>query len=360
MGQRVLNFNPGPSTLPLPVLETVREELLDYRGSGMSVMEISHRSGEFEEIIESGAGLARELFGLPAEYHVLFLTGGASQQFAMIPLNFLAPQRSAVYVDTGSWSSKAIRESERVGKTRIAFSGKSEDYRRIPADAELQIAEDAAYLHLTTNNTIQGTQFQRTPDVAVPLIADMSSDIGSRRREFSRYAMFYAGAQKNLGPAGVTLVVLRDDLLQRANDALPSLLHYKTQASKRSLYNTPPCFPIYVVKLVLEWIRDQGGLAAMEQASQRKQELVYGIIDRHPEFFRGTVEPQSRSWMNVTLRLPDEELERRFLSEAAESGLVGLKGHRSVGGIRASLYNAMPVQGVEQLVHFMEQFLARA
>ena len=360
MAHRVFNFNPGPSTLPLPVLETIQAELLDYRGSGMSVMELSHRSPEFEEIMDSAIALTREIFDLPESYHVLFLTGGASQQFAMIPHNFLAQGGVGVYADTGSWSAKAIRESEIVGRTHVAYSGKTADYRRVPADDELQIPADAAYLHITTNNTIKGTQFHHTPAVNPPLIADMSSDIGSIRREFTRYAMFYAGSQKNLGPAGVTLVVLRDDLVQRSNDSLSSVLNYKTQAGKKSLYNTPPCFPIYAVKLVLEWIRDQGGLAAVEELNARKKELIYGMIDGHPEFYRGTVEPASRSWMNITLRLPDEELEQRFVAEAKQAGLVGLKGHRSVGGIRASLYNAMPLAGAQALASFMEQFLARA
>ena len=360
MAHRVFNFNPGPSTLPLTVLETIQAELLDYRGTGMSVMELSHRSPEFVEIMDSAIALTREIFGLPEEYHVLFLAGGASQQFAMIPLNFLAQGGVGVYADTGSWSAKAIHESEIVGRTHVAYSGKAGEYRHIPGDGELQIPADAAYLHITTNNTIKGTQFHHIPAVDLPLIADMSSDIGSLRREFTRYAMFYAGSQKNLGAAGVTLVAMRDDLLQRSNDALSSLLNYKTQAGKKSLYNTPPCFAIYVVKLVLEWMRDQGGLAAVEAVNARKKELVYGLIDRHPEFYRGTVEPASRSWMNVTLRLPDEELEQRFIAQAKQAGLVGLKGHRSVGGIRVSLYNAMPLSGAQAVASFMEQFMARA
>jgi len=360
MAQRVFNFNAGPSTLPLSVLETIREELLDYRGTGISIIESSHRSPEFDEVNESAIALVRELFGLPDDYHVLFLTGGASHQFAMIPLNFLRAGSTACYVDTGSWSAKAIKEAQGIGETHIAFSGKGGDYRHIPTDDELSLPQGAAYLHITTNNTIKGTQFHHTPEAGMPLIADMSSDIGSMRREHAAYDMIYAGAQKNLGPAGVTLVVMREALLQQSNDELPTVLNYKTQAAKKSLYNTPPAFPIYVMKLVLEWVRDQGGLAAVEQVNRQKQELVYGLIDEHPEFFRGTVEKAARSWMNVTLRLPDEGLEKRFIAEAKAAGFVGLKGHRSVGGIRVSLYNALPLEGAQAICGFMKEFMSRA
>jgi phosphoserine aminotransferase len=360
MAHRVFNFNPGPSTLPLAVMEKIQGEFLDYRGSGMSIMESSHRSPEFDEVNESAIALTRELFGLPADYHVLFLTGGASQQFAMIPLNFLKKGQTASYVDTGSWSAKAIKESRIVGETQVAFSGKPGDYKHIPGDAELDVPKDAAYLHITTNNTIKGTQFHHTPKTQVSLIADMSSDIGSMRRDYASYAMIYAGAQKNLGPAGVTLVAMRDELLQQSNDELPSVLNYKTQAGKKSLYNTPPSFPIYVMKLVLEWVKEQGGVEAVEKVNERKKDLVYGMIDSNPEFFRGTVEKDSRSWMNITLRLPDEELEKKFIAEAKAAGLVGLKGHRSVGGIRVSLYNAMPLEGAQAVQKFMKEFMSKA
>ena len=360
MAHRVFNFNPGPSTLPLSVLEKIQGELLDYRGTGMSIMESSHRSPEYDEVNESAIALTRELFGLSDDYHVLFLTGGASNQFAMIPMNFLKKGRTASYVDTGSWSAKAIKESQNIGETHVAFSGKAGEYKHIPSDAELDVPDDAAYVHITTNNTIKGTQFHHTPKVQAPLIADMSSDIGSMRRDHASYAMIYAGAQKNLGPAGVTLVAMRDELLQQSNDALPTVLNYKTQAGKKSLYNTPPSFPIYVMNLVLQWVKDQGGLETVQKVNAQKKDLVYGMIDAHPEFFRGTVEKDSRSWMNITLRLPDEELEKKFITEAKAAGLVGLKGHRSVGGIRVSLYNAMPLAGAEAVRDFMQEFMSKA
>ncbi|MDH3785614.1 MAG: 3-phosphoserine/phosphohydroxythreonine transaminase, partial [Acidobacteriota bacterium] len=343
MAHRVFNFSAGPSTLPLSVLEQVQAELLDYRGTGMSIMESSHRSPEYDAVNESAIALTREVLGLPDDFHILFLTGGASQQFAMIPMNFLKQGGVGSYVDTGTWSSKAIKECQGIGETHVAFAGKGGDYAHIPTDDELDVPEGAEYLHITTNNTIKGTQFHHTPNVKVPLIADMSSDIGSMRRDYSAYSMLYAGAQKNLGPAGVTLVAMRDELLQKSNDELPTVLNYKTPAGKKSLYNTPPSFPIYVVNLVLQWIKDQGGLKAVERVNQQKKDLVYGMIDEHPEFFRGTAEKDSRSWMNLTLRLPDEAMEKRFIAEAKAEGLGGLKGHRSVGGIRVSLYNAMPL-----------------
>jgi phosphoserine aminotransferase len=291
---------------------------------------------------------------------VLLLTGGASHQFAMIPMNFLKKGRTASYVDTGSWSAKAIKESRIIGETHVAFSGKTGEYKHIPTDAELDVPDNASYLHITTNNTIKGTQFHHTPKVKAPLIADMSSDIGSMGRDHASYAMIYAGAQKNLGPAGVTLVAMRDELLQQSNDELPTVLNYKTQAGKKSLYNTPPSFPIYVMNLVLEWVKDQGGIEAVEKINEQKKDLIYGMLDAHPEFFRGTVEKESRSWMNITLRLPDEELEKRFIAEAKTAGLVGLKGHRSVGGIRVSLYNAMPLEGAQAVRDFMQEFMSKA
>jgi phosphoserine aminotransferase len=361
MTKRVFNFNPGPSTLPLEVLETIQGELLDYRGTGMSIMESSHRSPEFDEINEAAIALVHELFGLGDDYHVLFLTGGASQQFFQIPLNFLAGGRSGVYVDTGTWSAKAIKEAEIVGSAYIAFSGKDGDYRHIPTDDELDIPADGAYLHITTNNTIKGTQFHREPNAhGLPLIADMSSDIASMRRDFTKYAMFYAGAQKNLGPSGVTLVCMTDELLQQSNAALPTLLNYRTQASKKSLYNTPPSIAVYIMRLVLEWVKDHGGIEGVEGINRQKKDLVYGVMDENPDFYRGTVEREARSWMNITLRLPNEELEAKFIGDAKQAGLVGLKGHRSVGGVRVSLYNAMPLEGAQAVADFMRDFMANA
>ncbi|MBD3402774.1 3-phosphoserine/phosphohydroxythreonine transaminase [candidate division GN15 bacterium] len=356
MANRVYNFNPGPSTLPLEVLQKAQSELLDYRGTGMSIMESSHRSAEYDEVNESTMTLVRDLFGLDDSYHVMFLTGGASSQFYMIPMNFLT-KGEAAYVDTGSWSTKAIKEAKLFGDVKVAASSKEDDYKYIPKMDDIKFGTDSAYLHITTNNTIKGTQFHSLPDTGkVPLIADMSSDIASRRMDFSRFSMIYAGAQKNLGPSGVTLVIMRDDLLQQGKDGLPTMLTYKTHAEKKSLYNTPPTFGVYLMKLVLEWIRDNGGLGGMEKINAAKKDRIYELIDSHPDFFRGTVEKDSRSWMNITLRLPSEELEKQLITEAKSAGFIGLKGHRSVGGIRVSLYNAMTLEGAEKLAAFMEDF----
>ncbi len=357
MTARVYNFNPGPATLPLEVLQQAQRELLDYRGTGMSVMEISHRSPEFDEINNSAMALTREILGLGENFKVLFLGGGASTQFAVIPLNFLPSGKTATYVDTGSWSSKAIKEAQKIGKVHVAFSSKDEKYKRVPKPSEIDLPSEAAYLHVTSNNTIFGTQCHQFPDSGnIPLICDMSSDIASRRLDFSKFSLIYAGAQKNLGPAGVTVVIIREDLLAKCPDNLPTMFSYKTYAEKNSLYNTPPAFAIYMVKLVLEWIKEQGGLEAVEKVNIAKKERVYEVMDNNADFFRGTVEPDSRSWMNITMRLPTEELEKKFITEAKAAGFVGLKGHRSVGGIRVSMYNAMPLEGVEKLVAFMKAF----
>jgi len=354
---RVYNFNPGPATLPLDVLKIVRDEFLDYRGTGMSIIESSHRSPEFDEINEQAIALVREVLGLGDDYHILFMGGGASTQFALIPMNLAAAGQVGAYVDTGTWSTKAIKEAEIQGKAHLAASSKPVEYKKIPAADEIKYPKDAAYLHITTNNTIKGTQFHYTPETgSMPLIADMSSDIASRRLDFKKFSMIYAGAQKNIGPAGVTMVAIRDELMKKANGGLPSMFMYKTYADKKSLYNTPPAFCIYVVKLVFEWIKKQGGLAAVEKVNQAKKDIIYDLIDRYPDFFRGTVEKDSRSWMNVTLRLPDEELEKKLIAEAKAAGFVGLKGHRSVGGIRVSLYNALPLEGAEKLAAFMTSF----
>jgi len=357
MANRVYNFNPGPAMLPLEVLQQAQQELLDYRGTGMSVMEISHRSPEFDDINNTAIALTRELLGLGDNFKVLFLGGGASTQFAMIPLNFLPKGKTAAYVDTGSWSSKAIKEAQKIGKVRLAFSSKEENYRRVPRLSEIDLPVDAAYLHLTSNNTIKGTQFHEFPDTGdVPLMCDMSSDIASHRLDFTKFSLIYAGAQKNLGPAGVTMVIIRDDLLAKCPANLPTMFTYTTHAEKSSLYNTPPAFPIYMVKLVLEWIKKQGGLEAVEKVNTAKKDCIYQVMDANPDFFRGTVERASRSWMNITMRLPSEDLENKFVTEARAAGFVGLKGHRSVGGIRVSMYNAMPLEGVEKLAAFMETF----
>lgn len=360
MGTRIFNFNPGPSTLPLPVLEKVREELLDYRGTGMSIMEMSHRSPEYEEINTTAETLTRKLMGLDESYHVLFLGGGASTQFAMIPLNFLRKAGRAAYADTGSWSSKAIKEAKRYGDVHLAASSKDKSYTYIPDVGSFDVPSDASYLHVTSNNTIFGTQYHDYPEATVPLVCDMSSDVCSRRLDFGRFSLIYAGAQKNLGPAGVTLVVVKEDFLEHANTDVPTLWSYRTHAENHSLYNTPPAFAVYVTKLVLEWIDGQGGLAAIEATNREKKDRLYRYMDAHADFYRGTVQPESRSWMNVTLRLPSEELEKRFIAEAKAARLGGLKGHRSVGGVRVSLYNAMTLEGVDALLAFMASFAGAA
>lgn len=357
MSKRIFNFNAGPSTLPLDVINTVREELPDYKGTGMSVMEISHRSPEYDEINNAAMALVRQLMGLDESFHVLFVGGGASTQFAAIPMNFLPKGKTAAYVDTGEWAGRAIKEASRLGNVYLAGGSKEKGYCRVPTPSEMDIPTDAAYLHLTSNNTIFGTQYHQFPDTgSVPLVCDMSSDILSRQLEFGKFSMIYAGAQKNLGPAGVAMIVIRDQMLKLCRDDIPTILDYRTHASKKSLYNTPPVVAVYVTRLVLQWIKDQGGLAAVEKTNRAKQELIYGVIDNEPEFFRGTVEKESRSWMNITLRLPNEELEKKFIAEATAADFGGLKGHRSVGGIRVSLYNAMPLEGAQRLTDFMKTF----
>lgn len=357
MAKRVFNFNPGPATLPLDVLKIVQDELLGYRGTGMSILESSHRSPEYDEINNQAMALAKEIFGLGEDYKVLFMTGGASTQFALIPMNFAGDGQIGAYVDTGSWSSKAIKEAEIQGKAHIAASSKGDEFTYIPQPSDISYPDNAAYLHITTNNTIRGTQFHEIPDSgSVPLIADMSSDIASRRLDFARFGLIYAGAQKNIGPAGVTLVLLRNDLLERCPDNLPSMFNYKTHAGKDSLYNTPPCFAVYIMKLVFEWIKKQGGLDAVERINREKKDVIYNLLDNHPDFFKGTAKIESRSWMNITMRLPSEDLEKKLIADAKEAGFVGLKGHRSVGGIRVSLYNAMPLEGAVKLAEFMEKF----
>lgn len=355
MAHRIYNFNPGPATLPLDVLKTVQQELLDYRGTGMSVMEISHRSAEYDDINDTCMALFREILGLDDSYHVLFMGGGASTQFALIPINFLAEGKTGAYVDTGEWAGRAIKEAGKIGKVHVAGSSKESNYDHIPA--KLDIPKGAAYLHLTSNNTIFGTQYQSFPDSGgIPLICDMSSDIASRCHDFTKFDMIYAGAQKNLGPAGVTVVIIKQSLVEKCAAGKPTIFTYKTHADKKSLYNTPPAFSVYIVKLVLEWVKKQGGLKAVEKVNQAKKDCIYRLMDKYPDYYRGTVKPDSRSWMNITLRLPSEELEKKFISEAKAAGMGGLKGHRSVGGIRVSLYNAMPLEGAEKLAGFMEEF----
>jgi len=357
MVTRSVNFNPGPAALPLEVLKQVQEELLDYQGTGMSILESSHRSKEFEAVNDQTIALVREVLGLGADYQVLFLGGGASTQFDMVPMNFVADGQAAAYVDTGEFAYKAMKEAQMVSRVHVAFSSREGKYRRIPPMSDIDCPADAAYLHLCSNNTIEGTQFREFPDTgSVPLVADMSSDIASRRLDYTRFALFYAGAQKNLGPAGVTLVVVRDDFLATAKQGLPSMLAYKTHADSKSLYNTPPVFGVYMMKLVLEWIKSKGGLAGVEKLNDAKQSLLYGAIDAAPDFYKGAADKGSRSWMNVTMRLPSKELEAKFVSDAKKRGLLGIKGHRSVGGIRFSIYNAVSIEDIQKTVEFMSEF----
>jgi phosphoserine aminotransferase len=358
---RVHNFGAGPATLPLPVLEQVQAELLDYRGSGMSVMEMSHRSATFEKIIEEAEADLRALLGLAGDHAVLFLQGGATLQFAMVPANLRPAGSSADYAVSGHWAKAALKEAEKSGRARACGSSETSGFARVPAASELDPDPKAAYLHFTSNNTIYGTQWAREPEPppGVPLVCDASSDALSRPLDTGRYGLLYAGAQKNLGPAGITLVVVRRGLLERTPAGLPALLDYRLMAEKRSLYNTPPTFTIYVVGLVLKWLREIGGLAGVAARNEAKAALLYGAIDGSGGFYRGHARREDRSRMNVTFRLASEALEKRFLGEASASGLSGLKGHRSVGGLRASLYNACSIESVRALVDFMAEFQRR-
>ena len=353
---RIYNFNPGPAALPLSVLEEIQQNLLDFQGSGMSITEISHRSREFDDVINDAVARAKRLLGLDDNFEVLFIQGGASLQFCMIPMNFLPPGKSADYVDTGTWSTKAIKEAELQGKSiAVVASSADKNYTYIPKN--ISFNADAAFVHLTSNNTIKGTQWAEFPDTqGVPIICDMSSDIMSRPLDVNRFGMIYAGAQKNVGPAGVCLVIIRKDLLGWIPDTVPTMLKYSTFAAKNSLYNTPPCFTVYTVQLVLKWLEETiGGLEKMAAINQDKAQLLYGFMDSGG-FYRATAEADSRSLMNVTFRLPNEELEQQFVQQALANGLGGLKGHRSVGGCRASIYNAITLEAVQALVDFMKSF----
>jgi phosphoserine aminotransferase len=357
MNERILNFSAGPAVLPEAVLREAQRDLLALPAVGMSILEISHRSKTFDEIIQGCEADIRKLAKIPDNYRVLFLGGGASLQFSMVPMNMLPAGGKADYIVTGSWSKKAVKEAQKVGTVQIAASTESENFSRVPEPSEIRIDPEAAYVHFTTNNTIFGTEWEKEPESgSVPLIADASSDIFSRPIEVSKYALVYAGAQKNLAPAGVTLVIVRDDMLARSPKNLPTMLDYNTHAREKSLYNTPPVFPIYVMRLVMRWMLAEGGLETIGRRNAEKADLLYAAIDGSEGFYRAHARPGSRSNMNVTFRLPSEDLEKRFVSEATSQGLDGLKGHRSVGGVRASIYNAFPRQGVETLVSFMREF----
>ncbi len=352
---RIYNFSAGPSTLPLEVLQEAQEHLVDYHGAGLSIMEDSHRGKAYDAVHEEAITNIRELLGVSDDYAVLFLTGGATGQFAMIPMNFLQDGKTADYTNSGAWAAKAIKEAQRIGNVNVVADCGKEIPTRVPALSELTHTDGAAYVHITSNETISGAQWQEFPATEAPLVADMSSDILSRPFDVNQFGLIYAGAQKNLGPAGVTLVIIRKDLAARASDSIPAFYRYQTHIENNSLYNTPPCFPIYILMLVTRWLKAQGGLQAMAEMNRRKAALLYSAIDASA-FYSGTALPTYRSLMNVTFRLPSEELEKAFVQAAKEREMAGLKGHRSVGGIRASIYNAMPAAGVEALVSFMKEF----
>ena len=357
MNERIYNFNPGPAVLPEDVLREVQEELLNFNGTGMSILEISHRAPASDAVHQQTKADLLELMGLGADYDVVFTAGGASQTFALIPLNFAAESHPGSYLLSGSFSEKAYEEAVKLGVGTVAASTKEGGYVRVPAQEEISIAPHAAYLHLCLNNTIYGTEYHYTPETGgVPLIADMSSDILSRPWDFSSYDFIYAGVQKNLGPAGVVLNVAKKKLLEASPAELPTMFRYATFQKNDSLYNTPPVFAIYMVGKTVRWIKEHGGLAAMGEANAKKAALLYDAIDSSDGFYRGHAEKSSRSRMNVTFRLPSEALEADFVAKAKEQGLGGLKGHRSVGGMRASIYNAMPIAGVEKLAAFMDDF----
>lgn len=355
--QRVYNFNPGPATLPEEVLREAQAEFLNFDGTGMSIIEMSHRSKPYEKVHNAAKATILELMGLGDDYDVLFIQGGASLQFAMIPLNFATKDKPGSYVLSGTFSSNAYKEANILGVGEVAASTKDENFRRVPRQDELKINPNAAYLHVCYNNTIYGTEFHYVPETGeVPLFADMSSDMLSRPVDFKKFSLIYAGVQKNLGPAGVVIVVVKKSFVEKSLDTLPTMLRYDTFYKKNSLYNTPPAFSIYIVGKVAAWIKACGGLEEMARRNSVKAKLLYDAIDSSDGFYRGHADKDSRSFMNVTFRLPTEELEQKFVAEALQKNLSGVKGHRSVGGMRASIYNAMPLAGVEALADFMDTF----
>jgi phosphoserine aminotransferase len=356
MGKRIFNFNAGPAALPLPVLEEIKNELLDFRGSGMSILEISHRSKWFEDVINDAVMRTKRLLNLGEEFDVVFIQGGASLQFAMVPMNLSLPGKPVDYINTGTWSTKAIKEAKLLGKdVRVIASSEPDNFSHIPM--AFKVDEDAAYLHLTSNNTIKGTQWASFPNAgAVPMVCDMSSDFLSRVFDPKPFGLIYAGAQKNVGPAGAAVVIIRKDMIGRVPEKTPAMLKYSTFTESNSLYNTPPCFVIYTIDLVLKWLEEKvGGLKEMEKVNCEKGALIYSCIDASG-FYKGTAAKDSRSLMNVTFRLPSEDLEKTFVADAQKAGLGGLKGHRSVGGCRASIYNATGLDAVKALVDFMKEF----
>jgi phosphoserine aminotransferase len=358
MEKRVYNFSPGPAVLPMPVLEEAQKNLLCLPGAGSSILEISHRSKTCIALFESTQSNLKQLLNIPDNYKILFVQGGASMQFAMIPMNFLGKDQSADYILTGSWGDKAVKEVKKLGKSRLAWNGKDSNFTRVPKQDELDLDANAAYVHFTSNETIQGVEFQSDPETGnVPLICDMSSDFLSRPIDVSKYGMIYAGAQKNAGPSGICIVIVRDDLLERVPENLPMLLDYKGIAENESMLNTPPVFPVYIVNLVTKWLLEEiGGLEAMQKINQDKAALLYDAIDAGAGYYEGHAGKDSRSLMNVTWRMPNEDLDAKFVAEAKSKDLTEIKGHRSVGGMRASIYNAMPTEGVKKLADFMNEF----
>jgi len=358
MPERIYNFSPGPATLPYSVLQEAARDIVNFHDKGIGLIELSHRSKEFMAVAEETESLIRELLNVPDNYKVLFLQGGASSQFFMIPMNLLGSGKKATYLNTGTWSKKAIKEAKLFGDIDVAYSSEATTFDRVPTDSEYEVANGSEYLYFVSNNTIYGTQFQDMPNKDALLVSDMSSDILSRPIDVSRFGIIFAGAQKNMGPAGVTVVIIRDDLLDRTPDTVPTMLKYKTHADKGSMFNTPPCFAIYCVGRVMNWLKKQGGVGEMEKINQRKAGKLYEAIDA-TDFYRGHAQKDSRSLMNISFNLPTPELEAQFIQEAAQAGLDGLKGHRSIGGCRASIYNAFPEEGVQKLVDFMSDFASK-
>lgn len=360
MSKRIHVFNAGPAVLPVEVLQEAQKHMVDFHGEGLSLMEMSHRGKTYDGIHHEAMQLMKEVMGLSDDYEIIFMQGGASLQFAALPFNLAQPGGLTQYVDTGAWSTKAIQEAEKLGyKAEIVASSEKDNFTYIPDVNSYHANKEAAYFHITSNNTIRGTQYHQWPDTEdVPLIVDMSSDINCRPLNYSRFSLIYAGAQKNMGPSGVAIVIIKKSLLERTPKNIPSLMNYKLLAAKESLYNTPPTWGIYMIGLVLKWIKGQGGLKEVGETNQRKADLLYGMIDG-TDFYRGTAHKDHRSWMNVTFRLPSEDLEKRFVAEAAEKDMIGLKGHRSVGGCRASIYNACSYDDVKFLVDFMTEFERR-
>ncbi len=355
MSSRIFNFSAGPAMLPTEVMERAQKEFCNYNGVGNGILELSHRGKEFMEVMDRAEANIRSIMNISEDYAVLFLQGGASMQFSMLPMNLMKKGGFAEYADTGMWSTKAIKEAKLFGEVKIIASSKDSKYDRVPTIRHWQPEEDSSYIHITSNNTIYGTQYHDTPEVKAPLVADMSSDIMSRIIDVNKYGMIYAGAQKNLGPSGVTLVIIKKDLLEKSPKDLPSMFNYNTYYSKGSMFNTPPTFSIYMLSLVSDWIIEKGGLKVVEEINDMKSEVLYETIDTSG-FYSSPVDPASRSRMNIVMNLPTPELEAKFIKEAGIEGMIGLKGHRAVGGIRASIYNSMPMRGVEQLIDFMTEF----